>query len=167
VVKQPSKYVSERELATLLGVSKTAVGEWKDAGEFQLDENGRILREEALEAGKLCVARIADRKTATVEAAKINSEFIAARRDKERAIADLRRVEADLAAGRYVKLADVESDGRETAERILGVLRQIAQRVARDLECPCRPAAVVEARIREEVERAVAEMKDSVWLRPA
>jgi phage terminase Nu1 subunit (DNA packaging protein) len=80
--------------------------------------------------------------------------------------AQLREIELEHERGRYVELAVVERDGQDTAERVLAVLRALPQRTALALECACRRAAVVEKVISEEVERAIAEMRESMYIRP-
>lgn len=79
--------------------------------------------------------------------------------------ADLRELQLAHESGRFVELAVVQQDGADTAERFVAVARAIPQRVAMRLECEHHSAAVVEAKIREEVERAIAELHESMFIK--
>lgn len=78
--------------------------------------------------------------------------------------AQIREIELERESGRFVDLAEVERDGADCGERVVGVLRALPQRVAAVLECPCNRASVVEVKVREEVERAIAEIHDSMFV---
>ncbi len=90
---------------------------------------------------------------------------IALARERE-AKASLRELQLQHEAGRFIELAVVERDGVDTAERVLAVLRSIPQRTAASLECDCRRAATVEVKISEEIERAVADLRESLYIKP-
>lgn len=80
--------------------------------------------------------------------------------------AKIREFELERESGKFIELAIVERDGADTGERVLAVLRAIGQRVALALECSCRSAAVAKKAVDEEVERAIGELRDSLYIVP-
>lgn len=83
--------------------------------------------------------------------------------------AQLRQLELERESGRFVELAEVQRAGADAAQRILAVLRAMPQRIALEVDgalaAPLgRRAAAVEKIIAVEVERAVAEMRQSLYL---
>jgi hypothetical protein len=72
-------------------------------------------------------------------------------------------------SGRYVELESVERAGKDAAQRILAVLRAMPQRIARELDAAIaapmdRRAAAIERIVAREVERAIEEMRRSMYL---
>lgn len=166
-----SPTLSGREFARLAMVSHTAVQNWIDAGLIPIRPDGKLDRADALVAVQHLVEdREADRKERG-ELAKVRAELTLARRDRERALARLRELELSVESGQYVELALVERDGHDTAERVLAVLRSIPQRTAMAVEgvssaAPSRRAAVVEQIISVELERAIGELRESMYIKP-
>lgn len=85
---------------------------------------------------------------------------VALARERE-AKAKLREMEVERESGKYIESAIVKADAADTRERVVAVLRSIPQRCAMALECPCQRAAVVKTEIAKEIERALAEIRDS------
>ena len=80
--------------------------------------------------------------------------------------AKLSQIQLEREQGRFIELELVQRDAADTAERILAVLRAIPQRTAMALECSCRSAAVVQQKISDEVERAIGELRESLFIQP-
>jgi hypothetical protein len=102
------------------------------------------------------------------EAADLERRLDLANARLKEAQAKLHELELEREEGRFVELADVQKDAADTAARIVGVLRAIAQRTALAVEGalaaePARRAAVVEALIADEVERAIGELRESKY----
>ncbi len=104
------------------------------------------------------------------EMQKVKGELIRAKRDRERALADLRRIEVDVQAGKYVELERVRTDAVNSITGFVAVLRSIPQRTAVILDGIAaepdshRRAAKIYALMTDEVERCVAEMRSSLFV---
>ncbi len=160
--KPPLEGLSQEEAARRVGCSQSTVGRAIARGDIGTLSNGR-LPEDAIEI--LRELRKEDVKVAG-ETADLERRLLAAETGEREAKMQLRQMEVERESGRFVELAIVQRDGQDTAEKVLAVLRAIPQRTAMALECSCRRAAVVEKKIREEVERAVSELRESLYITP-
>lgn len=151
---------SQEQAALRASCSQSTVSRAIRRGDIDTLTNGRIPEREI---EKLIELRKEEQRT-NEEHAALERRTLIAETEKAEAMAELKKMQAERESGRFVQLDQVERAGADAAERILGVLRAIPQRVAMALECSCRTGAVVEAKIRDEVERAVGEMRESLYL---
>jgi hypothetical protein len=152
--------LSQEEASRRVGCAQSTIGRAIRRGDIDTLTNGRIPESEI---EKLIELRKEDER-ASQEHAALERRTLIAETEKAEAMAELKKMQAERESGRFVQLDQVERAGADAAERILSVLRAIPQRVAMALECGCRSGAVVEAKIRDEVERAVGEMRQSLYL---
>jgi hypothetical protein len=115
---------------------------------------------------RILVADREDEEDETNDIVSLKKKLLEHKVRERNAISKLRELELEHESGRFVELAVVRRDGEDAAERVLAILRAMPQRVALALECSCRRAAVVERVISEEVERAIAEMRASMYVKP-
>jgi hypothetical protein len=153
------------EAARLVGVPRSTVRDWITQG-----PSAHAPRRFAIEARHggdpaLAEERV-DEQADEDDNTDLRQQLLSAQVRERKAISKLRELELEHESGRCVELAVVERDGQDTAERVLAVLRALPQRTALALECACRRAAVVEKVISEEVERAIGEMRESLYIRP-
>lgn len=163
--KGKTNRISRRAFAREKGASASTVDRMAHDGRLPKNPDGSLKREEAEEAWKEIEAERAQdherRTSSSAEVAVLEEKLLIAKLREREAISRLREIELERESGRYVALELVQRDAKDTRERILGVLRSVPQRVARALECPCQRAAVVEAKVSDEVERAIAELAES------
>jgi transcriptional regulator with XRE-family HTH domain len=157
--KPPLEGLSQEEIARRVGCSQSTVGRAIARGDIHPLTNGR-LPESAVEV--LRGLRTADEKV-YAETAELERRLLAAETGERESKAKLRAMEVERESGRFVELELVQRDAADTAQRIVGVLRAVPQRVALALETPHMKAAVVEKKIAEEIERAIAELGESVY----
>lgn len=155
--------LTQLEVATRSGCSQSTISRAIARGDIEVLPSGRV-PESAVEIMRAQRAQEAAANEATSD---LERRLLAAQAAEREAKAKLRQLELERESGRFVELDLVERDAADTAERILGVLRAIPQRTALALECPCNRAAIVEAKIREEVERAIAELAESKFGAPS
>jgi phage terminase Nu1 subunit (DNA packaging protein) len=153
------------EASREVGVSRSTVREWATAGLFHRHRDGSVSKRGLEELQRLAEERAAEQEEEE-ESGDLRHQLLQAQVRERKAIGKLRELELAHESGRYVELALVQRDGADTAERVISILRAIPQRTALALECECQRAAVVEKRIGEEIERAIAEMKDSTYIKP-
>jgi len=151
--------LTQEQVARIVGCSQSTVSRAIKRGDVDTLTNGR-LPESAIETLR---ALWADDQRAEEETAGLERRLRIAETEKAEALARLRVMEVDRESGRFVDLSVVARDAADASERIKAVLRAIPQRTAMALECACRPAAVVEAKIGEEIERAIAELGKSTY----
>jgi ParB-like chromosome segregation protein Spo0J len=156
---EPEGY-SQEQVARIVGCAQSTVSRMIKRGDVETLTSGR-LPEAAIEVIR---AQWRDEEKANEETASLERRLRIAETEKQEALAKLKTMEVERETGRFVELDAVERAGSDAAERILGVLRAIPQRTAMALECGCRSGAIVEAKIREEVERAIGEMRESLYL---
>jgi predicted transcriptional regulator len=154
--------LSQEEIARLVGCAQSTVSRAIARGDIATLTNGRVPESEA---EKLIELRKRDERVAS-ETAEMERRLLAAQTGEREAKAKLRQLELERESGRFVELELVRRAGADPAERVLAVLRAIPQRTAMALECPCARAAVVEKKISDEVERAIAELRESLYLLP-
>lgn len=151
---------SQEQVARIVGCAQSTVSRAIRRGDVDTLANGR-LPESAIEVIRM---QWSDDEKANAETAGLERRCKIAETEKQEAHAKLKQMELERQSGRYVELEEVERAGADAAERILGILRSVPQRCAMALECSCRTGAVVEAKIREEVERAIGELGRSMYM---
>jgi phage terminase Nu1 subunit (DNA packaging protein) len=155
---------SQAAAARELGVPRSTVRDWIAQGKVQL--RNKKLTKRAMDQLRQLAGEREESQEDEEESGDLRHQLLQAQVRERRAIGKLRELELAHESGRFVELALVQRDGEDTAERVLSILRAIPQRTALALECSCQRAAVVEQRISEEIERAIAEMKDSTYMNP-
>ncbi len=153
------------EAAREIGVPRSTVREWATARRFHLHRDGSVSKRGMDELRQLAEERNQEQEEQE-DNGDLRHQLLRAQIRERKAIGKLRELELAHESGRFVELALVQRDGADTAERVISILRAIPQRTALALECACQRAAVVELRISQEIERAIAEMKDSTYLKP-
>lgn len=128
-----------------------------------------------LSSGRLAVsaveevrARLAEREEDEEGSGDLKRRLDMAMARIREAQAQLREYELAEESGRLVELALVQKDAADARERVLGVLRAIAQRVALAVDAALsapldRRAAVIEGIINAEIERAIAELAEAKY----
>ncbi len=159
------KAITASEAARRLGVPRSTIRDWLDTGEVELDK-ARLVTTRGMATLKRFAEEREQAQKAEEASKDLGRQLLEAQTRERKAIARLRELELEHESGRFVELAAVQRDGEDTAERVLAVLRALPQRVAMRLECSCRRAAVVEHEIAIEVERAIAELQQSLYLQP-
>jgi transcriptional regulator with XRE-family HTH domain len=161
----PPEGLTQDEIARRVGCSQSTVWRAIAAGKITPLPNGRLPESAAETLGLLRKDEQETDRDNAEELRKLNRRLLEAQTAEREAKAELRALELERQAGRFISLDLVQQDGADTAERVLAVLRAIPQRTAMALECSCRRASVVEKKIREEVERAIAELRESKYIR--
>jgi phage terminase Nu1 subunit (DNA packaging protein) len=127
----------------------------------------------ALPSGKLAACAVEEMRTlldaddGDEETGEWKKRAEAATARLREAQASLRELQLEVESGRFVDRAAVERSCADAAQRILGVLRAMPQRIARKVEAALsapehRRAAAAEKIIAGEVERAVEELNRSL-----
>ncbi len=151
---------SQEEAARIVGCAQSTVSRAIARGDIEPLTSGRL--------PESAIAKLRELRRADAEVAAQDSEWdrrlLQAQAAEREAKARLKQIELERESGRYVELAIVQRDAADTAERILAVLRAIPQRTAMALECECQRAAVIEKKVGDEIERAVAELRDSLFM---
>lgn len=153
--------LTQQQVADLVGCAQSTVSKAIKRGDIETLANGR-LPESSVEAIR---ALWRDDQKANEETAALERRLKIAETEKEEANARLKTMQAERESGAYVKLEDVARDAADAAERVLAILRAVPQRTAMALECSCQRAAQVEAKIGAEIERAVAELRESLYVK--
>lgn len=158
--------LSQEEAARRVGCAQSTIGRAIRRGEVELLTNGRIPESEI---PKLIEARKADERESSVMA-DFERRLKVAETEKAEAQAKLKVMELERESGRFVELDSVKRAGADAAQRILAVLRALPQRCALEVDAalsapPERRAAAIEKIVAREVERAVGEMRESMYLR--
>lgn len=152
------------EAARKLGVARSTVREWATSQLFHRHRDGSVSKRGLAELAKLAEDRVEEEADES-DSNKLRQQLLQAQVRERKAIGRLRELELERESGRFVELAVVRRDGEDAAERVISILRAVPQRSAMALECACRRAAVVEKKISEEVERAIGELSDSMYLK--
>lgn len=157
--------LSQEEAARAVGCAQATVSRAIARGDVATLSNGR-LPESAIAI--LRELRKADEKVAG-ENVELERRLLAAQTGEREAKMKLRQLELDREAGRFIELASVQRAGADAGQRILAVLRAMPQRVALAVDGalaapPSRRAAAIEKIIAVEVERAIAELRRSLYL---
>lgn len=126
-----AKGVSVEKFAEFMETSERTVRRWRKDEILILDEDGNILPEESK---RNVEARIdftkrpgpGKKKRGEEPSDESASRLLEARADKEEALADLRRLEADEASGELMLKSDCGKHGRAVAEVILSWLSRFA-----------------------------------------
>lgn len=157
--------LSQEEAARRVGCSQSSIGRALARGDIHPLPNGRIPEDaiETLRELRQAAAR-EDQHTAELE-----RRLLAAQAGEREAKMSLRQLELEREKGSFVELAAVQRAGADAAQRILAVLRAIPQRVALEVDAALtapadRRAAAVEKIVSREVERAVGELRASLYL---
>ena len=150
---------TQEEVANKVGCSQSSVSRAVARGDIVPLANG-LLSESAIDTMR--EVRKLDAAASEVTS-ELERKLLAAQVSERETKAQYAKLKLDLESGRYVEREAVERSGADAAARILGVLRAIPQRVALALECACRSGSVVEAKVSAEIERAVAELHNSVY----
>ncbi len=158
--EEPAGY-SQEQAAKKLGCSHSTINRAIARGAIEILSNGRIPESEI---SKLRAIWANDQKKSQASE-DLERRLLAAQASEREAKAELAQLKVALESGRYVELEIVKRDGASTAERIVGVMRAIPQRVALALACGCRSGAVVESAIRVEIERAIGELGESMYVK--
>lgn len=158
--------LSQEAIARLVGCAQSTVSRAIARGDISTLSDGSIREDQADILREL---RKRDERVSS-ETAELERRALTAETGEKEAKAKLRQLELEREQGRYVELALVERAGRDAAKRILAVLRAMPQRIAREVESALtapadRRAAAVERIVSREVERAVAEMRQSMYMR--
>jgi hypothetical protein len=140
------------------------VRDWIAQGRVHTHRDGSVSKRGLEDMQQLAEER-EETEASEGDSADLRQQLLAAQVRERKAISRLRELELEHESGRYVELAIVQRDGADAAERVLAVLRALPQRVALALECPCQRAAAVKDKIAEEVERAVGELRESMFLK--
>ncbi len=148
---------SQEQMAKIVGCAQSTISRGIKRGDIDTLPNGRLPASAEEQIRQLWHE---DQKLEEENAA-LERRLKIAETDKSEAVAELQKLKLSVQSGKYIELELVKRDGEDTGERMLAVLRSIAQRVALSLECKCRSAAVVEAAIADEVERVVGELRES------
>lgn len=164
-MRQPT-VLPVRAFARKAEVARTTLQTWIADGEVPTDSDGNVPVRAGLAAVKKLLATREVAAEDGAEATELRQQLLQARIRERKAIGKLRELELERESGRFVSLAMVQRDGEDAAERIIAVLRSIPQRCALDLECACRPAAVTEQKLSLEVERAIGELHETLYLKP-
>jgi hypothetical protein len=154
-VVQEEEGLTQDETARRVGCAKSTVWRAVRRGDVDTLANGRIPESEI---EKLVEIRKEEERESRYDA-ELDRRAKIAETEKQEALAKLKNLELQLQSGLFVKLEDVIRDAADARERFLGIVRAIPQRTAMALECPCHKAAVVEAKISDEIERALAEIR--------
>lgn len=157
--------LTQDELARRVGCSQSTVWRAIARGDLEPLPNGR-LPEEAVEIMRR--NRQEDERRSG-ETAELEKRLLLAQTGEREAKMELRKLELERESGRFVELAKVERAGADAAQRILAVLRAMPQRIALELDAALtapaeRRAAAIERIVSREVERALAEMRQSLYL---
>lgn len=152
------------EAARTIDVPRSTVRDWIAQGRVTTHRDGSITKR-GMEQLKQLAKERTEEQDDEGETTDMRAQLLAAQVRERKAISRLRELELEHESGRFVELAVVKRDGQDTAERVLAILRALPQRTALALECQCRRAAVVERAISEEVERAIAELRESLYIR--
>lgn len=157
--------LSQEAIARLVGCAQSTVSRAIARGDISTLSDGSI-REDQAEILKELRAR--DEQVST-ETAELNRRLLRAETGEREAKQKLKELELEREQGRFVELDAVERAGRDAAQRILAVLRAMPQRIAREVDAALaapaeRRAAAVEKIVAREVERAVGELRQSLYL---
>jgi hypothetical protein len=157
--------LKQEEVARRAGCAQSTVSRAVARGDIVPLTNGR-LPESAIDI--LRKLRKEDEK-ASAETAELERRLLAAETGEREAKQKLRELELQRESGKYVELDEVQKSGADVAQRILAVLRAMPQRIALEVEAaltapPGRRAAAIEKIIALEVERAIGEMRESMYL---
>ena len=155
--------LSQEEASQRVGCNQSTISRAIRRGAIETYTNGRIPESQV---AKLIELRKEDEQASEEMTALTRRTTIAETLAAE-AKAELQQLKLKLESGKYIELAIVKRDGEATGERIQSVLRSVPQRCALGLECACRTAAEVEAVICDEVERAIAELRESEYIHAA
>lgn len=163
--KEAPEGLSQDELAKRVGCAPSTVWRAIGRGDIQPLPNGR-LPESAADIMRELRAKEAERDAVTSD---LERRLLAAQAGEREAKMKLRQLELDRESGRFVELELVQRAGADAAQRILAVLRAIPQRIALEVDGalsapPDRRAAAVEKIVAREVERAIEEMRQSLYL---
>lgn len=160
--RKPPAGLSQEDVAARVPCAQATVSKFDRRGWLTHLKNGR-LAESAVEEMR---ARMTAKEEETEGDPGTKRRLELAMTRLREAQAKLRENEVERQSGKFIERAEVERDCAELAERIIAVLRAIGARVALSLECPCRRAAVVKAKIEDEIERAIAQLHESKWVKP-
>lgn len=157
--------LSQQAIARLVGCAQSTVTRAIARGDIETLSDGSIGEDQAEILKEL---RARDERVSS-ETAELERRALTAETGEKEAKAKLRQLELEREQGRYVELVQVERAGKDAAHRMLAILRAIPQRTARELDAalaspPDRRAAAIEKIMSREVERAIAEMRKSLYL---
>jgi hypothetical protein len=158
----PPEGLTQDEVAARVPCARSSVYRAIARRDIEPLPNGR-LPESAVETMQ---AIRMEEELARGEKGTVEQRLLAAQASEREAKAKLSQLQLEREAGRYVELDLVQRDAADTAERILAVLRAVPQRTAMALECSCRSAAVVQQKISDEIERAIGELRESLFIQP-
>lgn len=163
--KPPLEGLSQEEMARRVGCAQSTITRAIRRGDIETLSNGRV-PESAVD--KLRELRAADERVSS-ETDELERRLLAAETGEREAKQKLRELELQRESGRYVELEQVQRSGADAAQRILAVLRAMPQRIAREVDAALmapadRRAAAVEKIVAREVERAVTELRASMYL---
>jgi len=163
--KVPLEGLSQEEMARFVGCAQSTVGRAIARGDIDTLTNGRLPQSAV---AKLRELREEDVKRAG-ETAELERRLLMAETGEREAKMKLKQLELERESGRFVELAQVQRSGSDAAQRILAVLRALPQRVALEVDAAltapaARRAASVEKIIAVEVERAVGELRRSLYM---
>lgn len=158
--------LTQEEVATRVPCARSTVQRMISLGDIIADPVTGRLSESAIEflRGK----REEDEESRT-EIRGLNRRLLAAQAGEREAKMKLRELELERERGAFVELASVQRSGADAAQRILAVLRALPQRIALEVDAALsvpadRRAAAIEKIASREVERAIDEMKRSLYL---
>lgn len=163
--KPPLEGLTQEEIARMVGCNQSTVSRAIKRGLIATLTNGRV----PLSAADALRELWSEEQKFSDETVELERRVLTAETGEKEAKAKLRQLELEREQGKYVELAQVERAGKDAAHRILAVLRAIPQRTARELDAalaspPDRRAAAIEKIMSREVERAIAEMRKSLYL---
>jgi predicted transcriptional regulator len=157
--------LSQEQIARLVGCAQSTVSRAIARGDISTLSDGSIREDQAEILREL---RVRDER-ASSETAELERRLLTAETGEREAKQKLKELELQRESGRYVELELVQRSGADAAQRILAVLRAMPQRIAREVDAALaapadRRAAAVEKIVAREVERAVAELRESMYL---
>jgi predicted transcriptional regulator len=163
--KEKPEGLSQEEMARHVGCAQSTVSRAIARGDVSTLSNGRLPLS-AVEALK--ALRAEDEKASSITA-DLERRKLAAETAEREAKAALRALELERERGDFVRLADVRRDGADCGERVVGTLRAIPQRTALAIEAALADkqqlrAAAVERLVSAEVERALGELRESLYV---
>jgi predicted transcriptional regulator len=160
--------LSQEQIARLVGCAQSTVSRAIARGDISTLSDGSIREDQAEILREL---RASDERVSQ-ETAQLERRLLLAETGEKEAKAKLRQLELEREQGRFIELAAVERAGADAAQRILAVLRAMPQRIALEVDAALaapadRRAAAVEKIVSREIERAVDEMRKSLYLQAA
>jgi transposase len=150
-----AKGLSIAEAARKLEIPRSTVREWAASKLFHCNKDGSVSPRGMKELAVLAEEKDDDEDSAG-ESADLKRLLLKARGEKERAIAELRKIELEHKQGRFVETSEVRSATQSVCEQIRAQLLSLPSRIVRVAEAAIaagKKTAEIEALISDEVNR--------------